>query len=68
MTRLKGKKKNKERLSIALCANASGNDKIKPLVIGKYLNPRCFKNVNRKNLGVIYETNKKAWMTGIMFE
>jgi DDE superfamily endonuclease len=51
-----------------LCANASGNDKLKPLVIGKFLNPRCFKNINRKNLGVVYEANTKAWMTGIVFE
>jgi DDE superfamily endonuclease len=68
MIRLKGKKKNRERLTIALCANASGNDKLKPLVIGKFLNPCCFKNINRKNLGVVYEANTKAWMTGIIFE
>ena len=35
------------------------------LVIGKYNNPRCFKNI--KSLPVIYESNKKAWMTSKIF-
>jgi len=48
-TRLSGRKKSKERLAVALCANANGTDKLKPPVIGKYLNPRCFKHINRNN-------------------
>jgi len=55
-------------LTVALCANANGTDKLKPLVIGKYLNPRCFKRINRNSLGVMYEANAKAWMTGRVFE
>jgi len=35
-------------------------------VIGKFRNPRCFKNV--KSLPVQYEANKKAWMTLKLFE
>ena len=30
-----GTKKCKQRISVALCANADGSDKLKPLVIGK---------------------------------
>jgi DDE superfamily endonuclease len=67
-TRLKGKKKDKERLTVAFCANADGTDKMKPFVIGKYLNPRCFKNINCNSLGIIYEANKKAWMTAVLFQ
>ncbi|CAG8772668.1 22703_t:CDS:2, partial [Dentiscutata erythropus] len=52
-----------ERLTIEICANASGTDKLELLVIGKYKDPRCFKNVNRRSLGVKYEANIKAWMT-----
>jgi len=52
--RLSGRKKDKERLSIALCTNADGSHKLKPLVIGKYAKPRCFKNVNLSNLGITY--------------
>ena len=37
-----------------------------PLVIGKSANPRCFKNI--KKLPLPYESNKKAWMTGTIFE
>ena len=32
-----------ERISILLYANASGTEKLTPLVIGKYLKPRCFR-------------------------
>ena len=66
--RLSGRKKNKERLSIALCANADGSHKLPPLVIGKYKNPRCFKNVNVGNLPIIYRNNAKAWMLATLFQ
>ena len=36
-------KKSKERLTILFCVNSDGTEKIKPLVIGKYANPRCLK-------------------------
>ena len=36
--------------------------KLKPLVIGKSLNPRCFKHVDKDNLPVHYYANNSAWM------
>ena len=45
-----------------LAANATGTDKLRPLVIGHAKRPRCFKNVNVDNLPVIYQQNSKAWM------
>ena len=51
-------KQSKERLTVALTANMDGSDKLKPLVIGKFANPRCFKHVN--SLPVIYKNNAKA--------
>ncbi|CAB5367443.1 unnamed protein product [Rhizophagus irregularis] len=36
--RLHGRKKNKERLSVALCSNADGSHKLNPLIIGKFAN------------------------------
>ena len=60
-------KKNKERLSILFASNWSGTHKLKPVVIGKFENPRCFKNVNKANLGVYYRANKKAWMDEKIF-
>ena len=53
-------KKSKERLSIALCANADRSHKLPPLVIGKYANPRCFKNINIGNLPITYQNNAKV--------
>ena len=39
-----------------------------PLVIGKFLKPRCFKNVNLNNLPIIYRNNSKAWMLSTLFQ
>lgn len=61
----KGGKKSKQRLTVLLCSNSTGTDKLKPLVIGKYAKPRCFKNV--RSLPVHYKANTKAWMTGEIF-
>lgn len=62
----KGTKKNKDRITVALCTNSDGTDKLRPLVIGKSEKPRCFKTFNHK-LYVDYAFNKKAWMTGSVF-
>jgi hypothetical protein len=37
------------------------------LVIGKSLNPRCFKNINKSALPVTYRANSKAWMRSDIF-
>lgn len=53
---------SKERLTVLLCANLSGEFE-KPLVIGKVGKHNCFKNINSDDLGVIWKSNTKAWMT-----
>lgn len=58
-----GRKIAKERLTVLLCASLEGA-KLKPLVIGKALHPRCFKGVHMDLMGVDWRANKKAWMTG----
>lgn len=65
---LEGRKKDKERLTVAVCCNGDGSDKVPLWIIGKYANPRCFKNVNINNLNCHYRANKKAWMTGLLFQ
>ena len=55
-------KKSKERLTVMLCVNMCGEFE-KPLVIGKSRKPRCFKNIDVKSLNVVWESNRKAWMT-----
>ena len=66
--RLSGRKKDKERLSIALCANADGSHKLDPLIIGKFAKPRCFANINVNSLPIMYRTNRKAWMLTTIFQ
>ncbi|GBN29937.1 Tigger transposable element-derived protein 4 [Araneus ventricosus] len=56
-----GGKQRKVRLAVMLGANMNGHQKLKPLVIGRSKNPRCFKAA--KSLEVDYIFNKKSWMT-----
>lgn len=60
-----GGKHSKERLTVLLTANMDGSEKLKPLVIGKAMKPRCFKGV--KSFPTVYHANKKAWMTTDLF-
>ncbi|GBO10768.1 hypothetical protein AVEN_221821-1 [Araneus ventricosus] len=52
-----GEKQSKARLAVMLGANMTGHQKLKPLVIGRRKNPRCFKGT--KSLEVDYDFNKK---------
>lgn len=59
-------KRSKERILVLVGANMDGSEKLKPLVIGKFQNPRCLKNV--KSLPVHYYTNSRAWMNSEIFK
>ena len=63
---VKGTKKAKARITLALAANADGSEKCRLLVIGKSKNPRCFRNFN-VDLYCDYKNNTKACMTGLIF-
>jgi hypothetical protein len=65
---IRGKKKKKDRLTASLCVNATGTDKVRPLVIGKAANPRCFGRNFDPTVYVDYQHNKKAWMTTGVFQ
>ncbi|XP_045215110.1 tigger transposable element-derived protein 4-like [Mercenaria mercenaria] len=60
-----GGKRSKERITVLVCANMTGEDKVALFVIGKSKNPRCFKNV--KTLPCKYDFNTKAFMAGDIF-
>ena len=60
-----GAKQPKSRITVLVGANMTGTDKLPLLVIGKSKNPRAFKNVT---VPMEYHSNKKAWMTSIVFE
>jgi hypothetical protein len=60
-------KKSKDRITLALTANADGSEKPEPWVIGRSKNPRCLQPIkNRQNLRIVYEYNKTKWMTGVI--
>ncbi|KFM72755.1 Tigger transposable element-derived protein 6, partial [Stegodyphus mimosarum] len=61
-----GGNKAKERLTVLIAANMTGSQKLPLLFIGKYLKPRCFKNVQK--IPAAYYANNKAWMTGNIYE
>lgn len=63
----KGGKRSKERLTAALCVNLEGEFE-RPFVIGKAARPRCFKNLSLDCLPVKWTSNRKAWMTTLLFE
>jgi hypothetical protein len=62
-----GEKINKERVTVALCCNATGTEKLKPIIIHKYMRPHCFSGTYNPNVYSYYFFNKKAWMTSIIF-
>ena len=43
-------------------------EKLKPLIIGKSRQPRCFRGIDPAALPVDYKFNKKAWMNTLIFE
>lgn len=62
-----GFKACKERLTILLCSNASGNKMLKPLVVNKFLRPRALKGKDLTRLPVHWMANSKAWVTTALF-
>lgn len=63
-----GFKMSKDRLTVAVCSNASGTHKLPLLVIGKSEKPRAFKNINMLSLPVCYKNQKSAWMDEYIFK
>lgn len=61
-----GGKHSKVRVSVLVGANSTGTEKLKLLIIGKSRKPRCFQK--HQKLPVNYDSNKKAWMTSVIFE
>ena len=66
-TSVRGRKLKKERVTILLCVNFAG-DKINPLVVGKYKNPRFLRSININDLNIIYTDQKSEWMDKALFE
>ena len=67
--KMPGHKPMKDRLTLTLCANASGDCKIKPLLVYHSENPRAFKShkILKEKLQVMWRANPKAWVTRQFF-
>ena len=51
-----------------VACNQDGSDKLPPLVIGKYVRPRCLRNTNMDLLPVKYKSQRNAWMDNMLYE
>ena len=61
---------SKDHMSLLLCTNMNGSEKLNPVLIGKAAHPTALKKhgVTVKDLGVEYFWNQKGWMTGPVFD
>ncbi|XP_057591361.1 jerky protein homolog [Hippopotamus amphibius kiboko] len=55
-----GPKQNKDRLTVLLCANATGSHRIRPLVVGKCGGPKAVQGT--QHLSVAYKAQGHAWV------
>ena len=70
--RVSGVKKEKDRISVMLCCNATGDEKMKPVVIAKAARPRCFGGIRTLNafdpsVYCHYFSQPAAYMTRELF-
>ena len=63
-----GMKKQKERVTLMACSNATGSHKLPLMFVGKAANPHCFKHVNKSALPVLYYSQKNAWVDCNIFK
>ncbi|GFV01170.1 tigger transposable element-derived protein 1 [Trichonephila clavipes] len=62
-----GHKASKDRVTLLLCSNASGDRMLKPILINKSLRPSALKDKDLKQLPVHWMANPKSWMTTAIF-
>ena len=62
-----GFKAAKDRVTLLLCSNASGDRMLKPLLVNRSSKPRALKGKDLKTLPVHWMANKKAWVTTAIF-
>ncbi|XP_059162114.1 tigger transposable element-derived protein 1-like [Physella acuta] len=63
-----GFKAANDRLSLLLGGNAEGDFKFKPLVVYHTQTPTPLKGYSKEHLRVTWRANKKAWLSGTIFE
>lgn len=66
--RAPGFKAAKDRFTLLLGGNAKGDFKLKPLLVYHSKTPRAMKGILKSRLPVIWEFNKKSWITREIFQ
>jgi hypothetical protein len=61
-----GVRKDKTRISMICCVNASGTDRLPIWVIGNTCKPRALRNINVSAIGIRWQWNKNAWTNQII--
>jgi DDE superfamily endonuclease len=57
-----GRKKDKTRITMTLCTNYTGSDRLPIWFIGRAQTPLALRGVNFTALKGVWRANKKAWM------
>ncbi|GBN23399.1 Jerky -like [Araneus ventricosus] len=57
----------KDRVTILVCANASGSHRVKLTLVGKSKKARCIKNISKTALPVQYIHQESAWINSRLF-
>ncbi|XP_063302213.1 tigger transposable element-derived protein 1-like [Pelobates fuscus] len=65
--RAPGFKAAKDRLTLLLGGNASGDFRIKPLLVYHSQTPRAMRGISKSSMSVIWKANRKAWITRDFF-
>ena len=67
---LPGRKKEKSRISGLFCCNSDASERLPIWFIGTTKKPKAFTaaGINIENLGCVWRSNKKAWMTADIFK
>uniref|UniRef100_A0A8C6DNA5 Jrk helix-turn-helix protein n=1 Tax=Moschus moschiferus TaxID=68415 RepID=A0A8C6DNA5_MOSMO len=60
-----GPTQSKDRLTVLMCANATGSHRIKPLVVGKWGGPKAVQGL--QHLPVVYKAQGSAWVDKEIF-
>src|ERR1700737_2059038 len=63
----KGNKKQKDRVTLGLCTNILGKERLKLVLIYKSAHPICFPRSYDPNSTVHYYSNNSTWMNGDVF-
>lgn len=61
-----GIRKDKARITLVICVNSTGSDRLPIWMIGHAKTPRSLRGLNIEALGGVWKSNKKSWMTSLI--